>query len=318
MALICYKDIKLRGASLLVVERANDILHEYAEQGFDLTLRQLYYQFVSRGLIANNIREYKKLGSIVNDARLAGLIDWDHIVDRTRNVRSTPHWRKPSEIIAACAEQFRIDKWKAQQHRIEVWIEKDALIGVIEGVCRDLDVPYFSCRGYVSQSEIHEAAKDRLIPYQEVGQDTTIIHLGDHDPSGIDMSRDIQDRLKMFGAWTEVVRIALNRDQVDQYNPPPNPAKLTDSRAEQYVREHGDESWELDALEPSVIGALIRKHALERRDEKLWRKSVEDEAVMRQMLRLASDGWDGSVVPMLSKLLVTEKKVPTKPKRKKP
>jgi hypothetical protein len=117
------------------ISKANDIIAEYSAQGFQLTLRQLYYQFVSRDFIPNNLRSYKNLGDVINDARLAGLIDWNSIVDRTRNLQSLAHWRNPAEIIDACASQFRLDRWAPQPRRVEVWIEKDALIGVIEGIC---------------------------------------------------------------------------------------------------------------------------------------------------------------------------------------
>ncbi len=143
MPKICYVEHRFGAKALLTIKKANEILEEYTKQGFDLTLRQLYYQFVSRAIIPNNQREYKNLGGIINDARLAGLIDWDHIVDRTRNIRGNTHWSNPSSIISACASQFMIDKWADQPYRVEVWIEKDALIGVIERVCRMLDISYF-------------------------------------------------------------------------------------------------------------------------------------------------------------------------------
>ncbi len=302
MAMIQYVSRKFKDGSLGVIEKANEILKDYERQGFDLTLRQLYYQFVSRGLIPNNQREYKNLGSVINDARLAGLVDWDHIVDRTRDIRSNSHWSSPASILEGCASQFRIDKWATQPWRVEVWVEKDALIGVIERACRTLDLSYFSCRGYVSQSEIHEAAKDRFIPAERAGKSTLLIHLGDHDPSGIDMSRDIEDRLRIFGSGVVVQRIALNRNQVDRYNPPPNPAKLTDSRATDYIAKHGEESWELDALEPSVINDLITKNVLDVRNESLWDDAVEEEGRMKAQLALCSDNWESDVVPFLEDL----------------
>lgn len=289
MALICYEDKKFTPASLKLIESANTIIMEYQLQGFDLTLRQLYYQFVSRDLLPNKQREYKRLGGIVNDARLAGLIDWDAIVDRTRNLRKLAHWESPADIVEACAKQFRVDKWSNQKTRPEVWIEKDALTGVIEGVCNDLDVPYFSCRGYTSQSELW-AASQRLLNYCRGGQQPLVIHLGDHDPSGVDMSRDIKDRLELFMRHhnifykAKVLRIALNMDQVQQYDPPPNPAKLTDSRAEGYVQEHGDDSWELDALEPKVLVDLIRATIEEHRDEDAWQERVDEENEAKRRL----------------------------------
>jgi len=292
MSMIKYIQKNFTEASLGVIDRANQILEEYEEQGFDLTLRQLYYQFVARDLISNNQREYKKLGSIINDARLAGLVDWAHIVDRTRNVRSLSHWQSPSEIIESCASQFRYDLWADQKNRIEVWVEKDALIGIIERVCKELDVPYFSCRGYVSQSEIHDAATKRLIPYELNSQDTHIIHLGDHDPSGVDMSRDISDRLELFGSHASVHRIALNMSQVDKYGPPPNPTKFTDSRASGYVEQYGEDSWELDALEPRVIDALIRDKITSLTNFKTMEKAIRRQSNARKELQKVSSHWD--------------------------
>lgn len=288
---IAYLHKNFGQATLAIIQQANDICTEYQAQGFDLTLRQLYYQFVSRGLIANKMTEYKRLGGIINDARLAGLLDWDHIVDRTRNLESLPTWGSPSSIIASCADQFRTDRWKHQEHRIEVWIEKEALAGIIEGVCNELHVPFFACKGYTSQSEAW-AAGQRLQEYIDGGQDPIILHLGDHDPSGIDMTRDIEERLFMFtGYHVEIKRLALNWNQVQQYNPPPNPAKLTDSRVGPYLRKFGDESWELDALEPRVIADLIRQAVMRYRDEAEWDHATEEDDEARATLRLIQRRW---------------------------
>lgn len=285
MPKIKYVERNFRAKSLQMIETANQIIAEFHAQGFDLTLRQLYYQFVARDLIPNNQKEYDNLGSLINDARLAGLIDWNAIIDRTRNVKKNSHWESPGAIVEACSEKYQIDKWEAQRHRVEVWIEKDALVGVIESVCRKLDVPFFSCRGYTSQSEMWTAAQ-RLIEWQSLDYVPIIIHLGDHDPSGLDMSRDIEDRLSMFCRNPiEVRRIALNRDQIRRYNPPPNPAKLTDCRAQGYIAEHGGSSWELDALDPKVITGLITREIDSLRDDELFESRLALEGEHRDQLK---------------------------------
>ena len=292
MPKICYRQKRFSDDRMDKINKANAIIAEYAAQGFELTLRQLYYQFVSRDFIANNMREYKNLGDIINDARLAGLVDWEAIVDRTRNLQKLAHWEAPSDIINACANQYRIDKWADQPYRVECWIEKDALVGVIEGVCNELDIPYFSCRGYTSQSEMWSAAM-RLKAHRRGDQKPLILHLGDHDPSGKDMTRDITDRLSEFsGGEIEVQRLALNMPQVEQYNPPPNPAKITDSRAEGYIAEFGTESWELDALEPAVIATLIRDATYAVRDADKWAAQVAEEETQRKQLGKVSKQWE--------------------------
>jgi hypothetical protein len=287
--LIEYVPKQFREEALGIIEKANEICVEYQAQGYNLTLRQLYYQFVARALIANKDSEYKRLGSIVNDARLAGLLDWNHIEDRTRNLMSNSHWATPEGILRSAAHSFRLDKWDNQVWRLEVWVEKEALAGIVEKASRALDVAYFACRGYVSQSEMHVAAM-RMRAYEDDGCLTKILHLGDHDPSGIDMTRDIQERLHLFGAETEVVRIALNMDQVRLYNPPPNPAKLTDSRCTKYLEEYGDESWELDALDPATLEKLIRSHIAIHVDKEQLKEVLDrEESYISRLLKVADD-----------------------------
>jgi len=292
MPKIKYQDINFKPASLALIEKANEIIASYQSQGYDLTLRQLYYQFVSRDIIPNTQASYKNLGSVVNDARLAGMIDWNAIVDRTRELRGLPHWSDPSDIVDSCSRQFNIDKWKDQKYRPEVWIEKDALAGVFERVCNELDVPLFSCRGYTSQSEMWVGAQ-RMLRYRKQKQTPMILHFGDHDPSGKDMSRDIQDRLCLFtGREIEFERLALNMDQVREYDPPPNPAKVTDSRAKGYIAEFGDESWELDALEPSVLEELVRGAIVKVVDEEKMEAADKEQERHRETLQLISERFE--------------------------
>lgn len=255
MGYIQFTPKRFNASSMVIIEQADAILLEYDAQGYTLTLRQLYYQFVSRSMLENTERSYKRVGSIISDARLAGLIDWDHMVDRTRKVKNPATWTNPEELLDICANMYAEDLWKGQEYRPEVWVEKDALIDIVAQACDPLQVPYFSCRGYTSQSAMYEAAM-RLEAYAET---PIIIHLGDHDPSGIDMTRDIEDRLEIFTDAIEVERIALTMDQIENFKPPPNPTKLSDSRASGYVQRFGHESWELDALEPIFLTRLITR-----------------------------------------------------------
>lgn len=298
MPRIAYQTFRFDPKTKATIAQANKIIAEYTASGFALTLRQLYYQFVARGFIANTMQSYKRLGSIINDGRLAGLIDWNAIEDRTRNLQGLSTWDSPASMIRSAEASFLIDKWATQDWHVEVWIEKDALTGVIAGVCNENQVDFFSCRGYTSQSEMWSAGQ-RLARYDQ----SVIIHLGDHDPSGLDMSRDIEERLNMFmsSGTLEFRRVALNMDQIQKYNPPPNPTKLTDSRSDKYVQQHGTDSWELDALDPKVISDLIQETIYEYRDPDQWDIQVEREEGMKAQLTKCREKWP-QVVEFLNKL----------------
>ena len=290
---IQYKEINFRQSSLDLIKLVNQVIQEYQAQGYELTLRQAYYQLVARGYIPNNERSYKNIGNLINDGRLAGLIDWYAITDRTRNLRGNSHWDTPAEVIESAKYSYRLDKWEGQPNYVEVWVEKDALVEVVGQACRPLDVPFFSCRGYTSQSEMWAAAQ-RFIRRDDREQ-RIIIHLGDHDPSGIDMTRDIQERLEMFGADVMVKRVALTMEQIDFYTPPPNPAKLTDSRCWGYIQRFGNESWELDALEPKVITDLITEQVTMYRDDTLYQQVCDQERREKRELQLLCDNYSEAV-----------------------
>ena len=290
---IAYIEKRFNSSTMPLIGSANEIIDEYLAKGFCLTLRQLYYQFVARDLLPNKQSEYKRLGVIINDGRLAGLIDWEAIEDRGRNVQIPSSWSRPADILDACAGQYQIDLWANQDYRVEVWIEKEALLGIISGVCQELRLPHFACKGYTSQSEMWNSGHNRISEYLGQDQIPIILHLGDHDPSGLDMTRDIRERLAMFaGEPVAVERIALNMDQVEQYGPPPNPAKTTDSRFASYVEQYGDQSWELDALNPEVLAALIEEHVNRYRNVGLWAEDLERENAQRRTLRQISDRYD--------------------------
>ena len=297
MPCIEYKPYRPTQASQNLIDIANSILGEYAAQGFELTLRQLYYQFVSRDLISNSEKSYSNLGNVISRAREAGLIDWDHITDRGRKVSRRPHWDDGEDFLKSVANQFCLDLWHDQEVRCEVWVEKDALSQIAEQAARPWDVPVLANKGYISASAAWEAAHDRFLNHE--CNHWVIIHLGDHDPSGIDMTRDLQERLRTFccpynedqeSTHVDVNRIALNMDQIEEYGPPPNPAKQTDSRFKDYEAQFGEESWELDALEPNVLVTLIQETiedilSWEENDRGVFNMRRIDEANIRKQLK---------------------------------
>ena len=290
---IQYNEWTPRKDTLAIVNAAESIIDEYQASGYTLTLRQLYYQFVSRDLIPNTERSYKNLGSIITKARMAGMISWDAIEDRNRTHNS--FWYEEEEIntIKDLPDWIRFDRWARQDAYIEVWVEKESLGSVIARACKPLLVPHMSCKGYLSASEAWRAGR-RFKRKAEEGKNCILLHLGDHDPSGIDMTRDNDDRVELFSGYSAVTvkRLALNMDQVDEYSPPPNPAKITDSRASDYIKKFGSSSWELDALNPSVIEDLIKNEITQHIDFSSWHEVAEQEEEKKDLLRKLYDNWD--------------------------
>jgi hypothetical protein len=280
-------DHRFNAQSLALIQTANGILNEYRQMGYRLSLRQLYYQLVARDYIENSVKSYKRIGNLVSDARLAGLLDWGMIEDRNRETVIPTAWISPAQIVRAAAQQFRIDRWEGQPCYVEVMVEKDALSGILEPVCRELHVRFTANKGYSSSSAMYEAGK-RIAKMGDCVDEVHLFYLGDHDPSGIDMTRDIAERLEMFTYGlinsTKVHRLALNWKQVEEWQPPENPAKETDSRYATYVHEYGESSWELDAVEPRALADLVRNGIQELIDQHIWDEVADREQEMRNEL----------------------------------
>lgn len=307
MAVEAFIPKKFTKAHEWVIRQANRIIDEYLEQGYTLTLRQIHYQFVARDLYENTQANYKRLGNILDAARKAGLVDWGAIEDRTRILRRIPVWDGPEKALERIRDSFKLDPWDDQPklRRIEVWVEKDAAVGIVQPTCDKLRLPYFSCRGYSSSSGLYEAGK-RLAAYHDAGYETTVLYLGDHDPSGVQMTEVSEERVEMYARHQiDFRRIALTLPQVEEFSPPPNFAKETDSRTKWYVeRFETEECWELDALSPKTVDQIIRAEVEPMIDEKAWAATLEKEEEHRKVLAEIISDWDRTKAApdMLNKL----------------
>lgn len=237
----------------------NGIVEEYFSEGYTLTLRQLYYLLVSQGLIPNTPMEYEKLGSLLVRGRMGGVVDWSAIEDRVR-VPFLPYWATDVDgAINDTIKFYRLYRQKWQRVYVELWVEKDALSGVLSPITSHYHINLMVNRGYSSCSAMYDAFKRFRWQSETLGKSICILYVGDHDPSGLDMIRDVEDRMKAFGLQGyEVKHIALTMEQIKKYNPPPNPAKEKDSRFDWYKEKFGEVSWEADALKPKVLNQIVR------------------------------------------------------------
>ena len=313
MSKIWYADKTFSAAGRQVVDTAAAICEQYREEGYKLTLRGLYYRIIATDAFPdsryftdgrrdpgntsgrgtkNCQQNYQWLGGLVADARVAGLIDWDAIEDAGRESSvGDDGWSSPASAMSTIVNAYRIRHWDGQPEHVEAWVEKDALRAVVARAAGPWNVSVTACKGSPSHSLVHDAAQ-RLIGFEDQDIQTRILYLGDHDPTGLDIPRDVQERLRLFGSKCTVERIALNLDQVAQYNPPPNYAKESDSRYREYVREYGTDCWELDALEPQVLVELIDGHIREHVDEDAYRARERQEDEERRILSAIRANWD--------------------------
>lgn len=258
-----FREIRLSKTNKAKLDLVNSIIQEYAEDGYIMTLRQLYYQLVSRDIIPNKQNEYSKISILLKEGRMAGIVNWDAIEDRLR-IPYLPYYNNdPQDAIDDTINQYRLDRQKGQKIYIEVWVEKDALSGVLKRVTSEYHIRLLVNRGYGSVTAIHDAYnryKDQIYQGKEK---IIILYLGDHDPSGMDMIRDIRERItemlevKEYYNILDVQPIAITMEQIKKYNPPKNPAKLTDPRSKWYIKKYGLNSWEVDALDPKTLNKLV-------------------------------------------------------------
>ena len=288
-----FRDHKLYETSKKTLALAQKLAEDYRDQGLSLTLRQLYYRLVAAGEIENSQAEYKKLGRVLTKARENGTFSWSILEDRGRNSHHPFVNENVLHAVGSIEYNYQLDRWAPLDHYVEVWVEKQALESVVERACQPLYTPYMACKGYLSASEAYAAGKRYAQKTAYSEKQGVLIHLGDHDPSGMHMTEDNRDRLQMFARdhGIQVVRVALTMDQIEEYSPPPNPAKESDSRAKWYMDQYGKSSWELDALEPSVLDGIIKGAVEPFIDREKWKEIYEREEEDRDPLAALGSNW---------------------------
>jgi hypothetical protein len=278
------------------IDRVNQVLDDYPD--LVLSNRQVFYQFVRRSWCANEYNRYLDVNTAIRVGRCAGLLDWDRFEDRTRTTDTNDHWSGPSAILEDCVNWYAEDKWQTQARRVEVIVEKDALVGIVGSICAELDVPYTSARGFDSLSAQYQAAR-RIGTYN---QPVVILYLGDHDPSGLECDESLRFKMPEFApqANIEIRRLALTFDmcqdlpewsrvavKVGSIDPETGREIKGDPRVKKYIAEYGEVGWELDSLEPEELTTLIENAVAEYRDDTKWRAAVDAEEANRAKLRKA-------------------------------
>jgi hypothetical protein len=269
--------------TIQMLAHALEILKAY----HPMTVRQVYYQLVSRQVIENNRGQYQAVSNALVDARKSGLIPWEWIEDRLRRPRTVSMWEDLADFSKTAVSAYRRDVWATQPHYVECWLEKDALSGIFEDVLRPYGVTLNVGRGYDGWDSIHNAAAR----FSD-GQSVTVLYFGDLDPSGEDMVRSLCERLAFFNCHPEIIKCALNPDDVTRYNLPPDFTKATDTRQAGFVAKFGDVAVELDALPASVLRTRLENELRQRLDLDALAEVRDAERLDRERLERALSGED--------------------------
>jgi len=314
------------------------IIRNYSEKGYKLTLRQLYYQLVAAEMIRNDDKVYKKISGVLDDLRYSGKADWDAIEDRGR----VPHFPYTAKDIPSAMRDiiysYKLKRLEDQESIIECWTEKDAISGILKGITNKYTVRLIVNKGYSSSTAMYDAY-NRIIDAWANDKGFQILYFGDHDPSGLDMIRDISERLvfmlskgdqyylvdmgflkedvyyefdynkdEHLDALTfakiryalhmtgklKITALGLTMDQIRAYNPPHNPAKISDPRAKWYVQKFGNVSWEVDALAPNVMEGIIEAGILSAIDVDKYESKLKQEKADKESMQTFANSMNGT------------------------
>jgi hypothetical protein len=258
-----------------IVEASIQIFQQYDTA---ITLRQLYYRLVSKLLIPNTVNSYKRLSRLMVRAREVGDVPINCLEDRSRRVlgrgdigynSAEDYLKQKLESLQDSWKSFTMPMWDDQPRNVLISLEKDALSRLVSRIANRYSVKTFPTRGYPSFSYVQDMS--HYVSNKMGEKHTIILYFGDFDPSGVDIERDLTDRLEKYGATDfSVKRIALTADQIRQFNLPPMPVKRSDARADSFLSEHGDKAVELDALDPNILQKAVERSIIERINTNLW------------------------------------------------
>jgi hypothetical protein len=281
-----------------LVSMVNAVLREY---DVALTLRQLFYQLVSRHVFANTESNYKRLSRVLVKAREREDVDASRIEDRSRQVIGQGDWgyESPESFLSKVErglreawKRFSLPLWEDQPYQVLVALEKDALSRLVSAVAGNFRVKTFPTRGYGSYTYVSEIAQEC-----DGNKHTILLYLGDYDPSGLDIQRDLGSRLERYGAEDfEIERVALTLEQIQRYQLPPIPAKTSDPRLARFMADTGgSDVVELDALPPNILQDVVRNAIQHYIDMEKWNTRVKhfrkEKEKLRQKLETLEVKW---------------------------
>jgi hypothetical protein len=268
-----------------------DAMYEAAEAAQPITGRGIGYKLFTAGIIPSMERQHMmRVYRLLKEARERDLIPWEWIVDETRALERCASWDNPAQYVEAVSRSYRRDYWNQQPRRVEVWSEKGTIRGVLAPVLDQYGVGFRVMHGFTSATSINDVCRD----YD--GRVLYVLYVGDYDPSGMYMSaHDLPDRLAKYGGGHVILtRIALRAGHLEDLPSFPASDKKKDTRYPWFVRNYGNRCWELDALDPNDLRALVEESIEAKIEPTAWNRCAVTEKAERESLRTVLDSWKGA------------------------
>lgn len=260
----------------LTTRKLTESAHRTLQAEQPMTLRQCFYRLVSNRTLSNSRADYCKLSRVLTKARELGEVPFDWIVDRSRPTYSVSAFDDLADGLRALRDQYRRDYWQDQPYHVEVWCEKDAVVGSIQPVTDKLGVAIHVCRGFTSTTRAHEIAERFL----RVAKPIYVFYLGDHDPSGREIEHDICRRVQGDppSVWFTLTRLAIHARDIGDFRLPSLRVKESDSRAARFKHLYGTGCVELDALPPEELRRRVASAIEQLIDRDVWQRALRVEA----------------------------------------
>lgn len=282
------RSLKRQRRTKAAMGEIQDAICQALSEESPMTVRQVFYALVSSGMIGKTELQYRAVVSVLSQMRREGRIPFDAIADNTREPMEGLYYADLNQALFSTYRGYRRKRWPNQKAYVEIWLEKDALSGVVYPITSGLDVPLMVTRGYPSLSFLHNAAEtiaDQKKPCH-------LYYFGDHDPSGKDITRAVEDGIREFAPNADVTleRVAVTEAQIELMNLPTRPTKTTDARAKNW--EGG--SVELDAIPANTLRGMVRDCIERHINRKAWSQTESQEQADRRkiasLLGIPEDG----------------------------
>ena len=247
-----------------------------------MTVRGAFYALSTRGIVPKDEGGYRSVQAQILRMRRDGILDWKFIADSTRWQRKPPTWDSHEDALEVTARTYRRNLWRSQKVRIEVWLEKDALAGIVMEATSPWDVALMVSRGSSSATFLHGSAEMATEAWEWDHIETHVFTLYDFDAGGQRAARTVERGLRQYAPHTPIIvtHLAVNVEQIAEWSLPTRPAKKSDPEAHKF----GSLAVELDAIPPNVLIGLVENAIVGLIDDRAWEMEKAYEQSERTIL----------------------------------